>query len=249
MAIGGQGSGIASGYGAVSIGGGNAGGTRSIALGPDSTTTGGDRSIALAGGKVENGSSGSAAFGETKTTSVGGFSFGNDSLSYLRNQFAQSPINIYGGNTLYYGYSQASQVVAVRQATLTTGGTTVLSLDGTGTTNLIIPTGTNRMWNVTIKYVAVVTTITGTATGVTVGDTKSQNIEIGFKKVGGVSSLVGSGVYSIPQEDASMGSASLIPTAGASQQLALTFTAPTFTGGGSVTCRVVAKVELVEVAY
>jgi hypothetical protein len=46
-----------------------------------------------------------------------------------------------------------------------------------------------------------------------------------------------------------MGSASLIPTAGASQELALTFTAPTFAGGGSVTCRVVAKVELVEVAY
>jgi hypothetical protein len=249
MAIGGQGSGIASGFGAVSIGGGNAGGTRSIALGPDSTTTGGDRSIAFVGGKVENGSSGSAAFGETKTTSVGGFSFGNDALSYLRNQFAQSPINIYGGNTLYYGYSQASQVVAVRQATLTTGGTATLSLDGTGTTNLIIPNGSNRMWNVTIKFVAVVTTITGTATGVTVGDTKSQNIEIGFKKVGGVSSLVGSGVYSIPQEDASMGSASLIPTAGVSQELALTFTAPTFTGGGSVTCRIVAKVELVEVAY
>jgi hypothetical protein len=249
MAIGGQGSCIASGYGAVSIGGGNAGGTRSIALGPDSTTTGGDRSIAFVGGQVENGSSGSAAFGQTKTTSVGGFSFGNDALSYLRNQFAQSPINIYGGNTVYLGYSQASQVVAVRQATLTTGGTTILSLDGTGTTNLIIPTGTNRMWNVTIKFVAVVTTITGTATGVTVGDTKSQNIEIGFKKVGGVSSLVGGGSYSISQEDASMNSASLVATAGASQQLQLTFTAPTFVGGGSVTCRVVAKVELVEVAY
>jgi hypothetical protein len=31
--------------------------------------------------------------------------------------------------------------------------------------------------------------------------------------------------------------------------LILTFTAPTFSGGGSVTCRVVAKVELTEVAY
>jgi hypothetical protein len=38
-------------------------------------------------------------------------------------------------------------------------------------------------------------------------------------------------------------------TAGASQQLAMTFTGPTFAGGGSVTMRIVAKVSLVEVAY
>jgi hypothetical protein len=169
---------------------------------------------------------------------------GADTLTYLYGQVS-SAASLFAND----GDAQQSLLTARRSAILTTGGTTTLSLDGTGTTNLIIPNGTNRMWNVTIKFVAVVTTITGTATGVTVGDTKSQNIEIGFKKVGGVSSLVGSGVYSIPQEDASMGSASLIPTAGASQQLALTFTAPTFTGGGSVTCRVVAKVELVEVAY
>jgi hypothetical protein len=169
---------------------------------------------------------------------------GADTLTYLYGQVS-SAASLFAND----GDAQQSLLTARRSAILTTGGTTTLSLDGTGTTNLIIPNGTNRMWNVTIKFVAVVTTITGTATGVTVGDTKSQNIEIGFKKVGGVSSLVGSGVYSIPQEDASMGSASLIPTAGASQELALTFTAPTFTGGGSVTCRVVAKVELVEVAY
>jgi hypothetical protein len=168
---------------------------------------------------------------------------GLNGAGYLYNQFVQ------GGATGNSRTNQNSTVNAWRYDTLNSAATTVLSLDGTGTTNLIIPNGNNRMWNVTIKYVAVVTTITGTATGVTVGDTKSQNIEIGFKEVNGVSSLVGSGVYSIPQEDASMGSASLIPTAGASQQLALTFTAPTFTGGGSVTCRVVAKVELVEVAY
>lgn len=190
----------------------------------------------------------STAFGyRTGATGAYSYAIGRNSNAYLFGQFA---IASDGFQALpIIGDSQQSLLTAWRQATLTTGGITTLSLDGTGTTSLIIPNGNNRMWNVTIKYVAVVTTITGTATGVTVGDTKSQNIEIGFKKVGGVSSLVGGGSFSIPQEDASMGSASLIPTAGGSQELALTFTAPTFAGGGSVTCRVVAKVELVEVAY
>lgn len=182
----------------------------------------------------------------TSGTNNGSYAFahGASSRAYLYAMQANA-----GGSFSGFGQSQQSNVTARREATLTTGGTTVLSLDGTGTTNLIIPEGNNRMWNVTIKFVAVVTTITGTATGVAVGDTKSQNIEIGFKKVGGVSSLVGAGVFSTPQQDASMSSASLIPTAGGSQELALTFTAPTFSGGGSVTCRVVAKIELVEVAY
>ena len=38
-------------------------------------------------------------------------------------------------------------------------------------------------------------------------------------------------------------------TAGASQEMALTFTGPTFLGGGSVTMRVVARIELAEVAF
>jgi hypothetical protein len=46
-----------------------------------------------------------------------------------------------------------------------------------------------------------------------------------------------------------MATASITISAGGSQQMAITFTAPTFAGGGSVTCRVVSKVSLVEVAY
>ena len=46
-----------------------------------------------------------------------------------------------------------------------------------------------------------------------------------------------------------MDTCSLAYSAGASQELAMTFTGPTFAGGGSVTMRVVAKVQLVEVAY
>ena len=168
--------------------------------------------------------------------------------AYLLGQFVQG--TQWAGGT-YEGTFQSSVVLATSNPTLTSGATATLSLDGSGTTNLIIPRqgAVVRSWNVTIKYTAVVTAITGTATGVSVGDTKTQNIEIGFKRVGVTSSLVGAGSYSIAQEDASMNSATLVPTAGGSQQLALTFTAPTFAGGGSLTLKIIAKVELVEAAH
>lgn len=233
----------ASGGRSVAFSASTASGQSSFAVG-DVVTASGSKSIAL-GADSQATQLGAVAIGNVvSATAESSFASGNRSSAYLFGQNSRA-----NGFFVGSGDAQQSLLTARREATLTTGGTTVLSLDGSGTTNLIIPSGTNRMWNVTIKYVAVVTTITGTATGVTVGDTKSQNIEIGFKKVGGVSSLVGGGSFSIPQEDASMGSASLIPTAGASQELALTFTAPTFVGGGSVTMRVVSKVELVEVAY
>tara|TARA_R110000868_G_scaffold232459_2_gene485939 strand:+ start:342 stop:1505 length:1164 start_codon:yes stop_codon:yes gene_type:complete len=207
-------------------------------------TASGTGAVAFGGGATATGTYSLATGINTFASGSFSQSFGLWTEAYLYGQTARS-----SGRFNSQSDAQNSLLTARREATLTTGGTTVLSLDGTGITNLIIPSATNRMWNVQVRWVAVVTTITGTATGVTVGDTKSQNIEIGFKKVGGVSSLVGAGVFSTAQQDASMASASLIPTAGASQQLALTFTAPTFAGGGSVTCRVVAKVELVEVAY
>ena len=224
------------------------GGSRNYAFGELNSISGsGIRNTAIGYGSSVYGTATNAmAINGGTATATHSLGKGLHGVAYYYNGETRGGGINFGGNI---GTAQNTDLIAARLATLTTGGTTILSLDGTGVTNLIIPEGTNRMWNVTIKFVAVVTTITGTATGVTVGDTKSQNIEIGFKKVGGVSSLVGGGSFSIPQEDASMGSASLIPTAGASQELALTFTAPTFAGGGSVTCRVVAKVELVEVAY
>jgi hypothetical protein len=146
------------------------------------------------------------------------------------------------------GDAQQSLLTARNSSALTTGATLVLSLDGTGTTNLIIPSGNNRAWNVTIDTIAVVTAITGTATGVSVGDTYEEKATMSFKRVGGTSSLVALGsreqIY-----DTSMATAIMNFSAGASQQLQIQFQAPAFAGGGSITCRVVSKVSLVEVAY
>jgi len=171
------------------------------------------------------------------------YAFGADSLAYLQNQLAFAPGKI--GNN---GDIQHSNLTTYKADTLSSAATTVLSLDGTGTTNLIIPNGNNRAWNVTVKWVAVITD-DGGAAGITVGDTIASTEQLLFKKVGGVSSVVGAASTISTHSDASMASCSMAYTAGASQELALTFTGPTFAAGGPVTCRIVAKVELTEVAW
>lgn len=193
-------------------------------------------------GNFAIGSNNSYALG-TSNRVVGDFQLatGNDSVAYLRNQ------NTYGnGRFVNEGSIQISNLIAKRQGDLISAATTVLSLDGTGVTNLIIPDGINRTWNVKVKTVARVMSITGTATGVSVGDSFMENQSILFKKVG-ISFIVGSSTE-VTFSDTSMTTASMAYTVGASQELALTFAAPSFAGGGSVLINIVSQVELVEVA-
>jgi len=125
-------------------------------------------------------------------------------------------------------------------ANVSTQTTSIIQTDTTNSSIAIVPNGTG----------AIIASIPdGTATGVNVGDIKTQSIEVGFKRIVNTVTLVGSGTYSVAQEDASMSSASLVPSAGGSINLALTFTAPTFAGGGSVTCRLTARVELTELNW
>ena len=175
------------------------------------------------------------------------FAHGASSRAYLYAMQANA-----GGSFSGFGQSQQSNVTARRQDTLTTGGTTTLSLDGTGTTNFAVPEGQNRSWNVQVRWVAVVTAITGTATGVTVGDTKTSTDLLAVAKRGGVTTVsahTSAGTHAIETIAGSLTAANIAYTAGASQQMAITFTGPTFAGGGSVTMRVVAAISLTEVAY
>lgn len=229
----GNGSSASSNY-AVAIGNGaNASGASSFAHG-DANTSSGDYSV---------------SFGFQNTASgIGSMVSGYRGLAYLQSQRTIGNTS-QGWGSPYYGLSQASEIVASRLIALSTGGTATLSLDSTGTTNLIIPTGNNRAWNVQINTIAIISAITGTATGVSVGDTYSEVKNLLFKKVSGTSSIVGTVDTSNVKSDTSMSTCALTVTAGASQEMALTFTAPTFTGGGTVTCRVVSKVMLTEVAY
>jgi hypothetical protein len=224
-----------------------ASGTRSIAFGESAVATG-TNSVCLGGGSAQ---------GAASTALAGS---GNNALStYSLAQGYVTETTLYGqvafSGTAFVtdfserGFCQQSTLVANRAATLTTGGTTVLSLDGTGVTNLIIPNGNNRVWNVVASWAAVVTTITGTATGVSVGDVATECNLFAFKRISGVSSIVGTVTNVASHNDASMATAAMGYTAGASQELIPTFTAPTFVGGGSLTIRVVVKLMLTEVAY
>jgi hypothetical protein len=206
-----------------------------VALGGQSNTANGFRSVVMGFKNVTN-----AEYSLAQGTCL---------KTYLKGQTA------YGASDLVNigeGFAQHSQILATKNDTLTTGGTTTLSLDGTGVTNLIIPDGNNRMWNVQVRWVAVVTAITGTATGVTVGDTKSSTDLLAVAKRAGtttVSAHTSAGTHAIETIAGSLTAANIAYTAGASQEMAITFTGPTFAGGGSVTMRVVAAISLTEVAY
>jgi hypothetical protein len=232
------------------------GGSSSVASGTSSTAFG-RNSTASNTGSVAIGywakahGYGSVALGgefnignQTLLGSTYGFACGGQSLSYLYSQFSNS-----GSIFVAQGDAQQSLLTARREAALTTAATTVLSLDGTGVTNLIIPYGNNRAWNVQVNWVAIVTTITGTATGISVGDTITQVQTLGFKRIGGTSSLIGTANTLSTNANTSMSTASMAYSAGGSQEMAITFTGPTFVGGGSVTMRVVARIELTEVAF
>lgn len=245
------------------IGGGQ---SNILSTGSDSTIVGGSGNCltgqySVIGGRANVVSSGRAAvFGfQNNVSGIGNFATGSLNIvssSYSSTSGLLTTNYLYGSRTQgsfgfgsSSGNAQTSTVVASKEGTLTTAGTTVLSLDGTGTTNLIIPSGSNRMWKVKVEYVGTITTITGTATGLAVGNSVYGESNFGFKRVGGTSSM-GTMISDAQSSDnAIMDTCVLAYTAGGSGELALTFTAPTFAGGGSVTMRVVAKVSLVEVAY
>ena len=218
----------ASNYGSTSFGSGNnASGNRSFVAGGDGNSASGNRNIVLAGQSNQAISDYSVASGIY-------------ALTYLAQQ--RSIGNRYD-SVGTPSDSQISDLIACRLATLNTGGTTVLSLDGSGVSNLIIPRGNNRLWAVKVVATAFVSVAGGT---LVLGDSYMGEFTLLFKRVGGTSSVVGVNAGNIIY-DTNMATAAFTFAAGASQDLQITFKAPTT--ASATTFRCVAKVELVEVAY
>tara|TARA_R110000868_G_scaffold72641_2_gene211423 strand:- start:60 stop:1970 length:1911 start_codon:yes stop_codon:yes gene_type:complete len=210
----------------------NSSGIRNTTIGYASTVTGtATNAMAINSGNSQ------ATYNLTK---------GPAGIGYLFNAETRGGFTSLGGTQ---GTNQITTCIASNSTALTNAATQVLSLDGSGVTNLIIPRGNERAWNVQVNWVAVVQSITGTATGISVGDTITQVQTLGFKRIGGTSSLIGTANTLSTNANPSMSTASMAYTAGGSQEMAITFTAPTFAGAGSITCRVVARIELTEVAY
>jgi len=166
-------------------------------------------------------------------------STGLGAVAYLQGMQAYSTSGGFVGN----GEAQISNLVPLRSASLNSGATTVLSLDNTGVTNLIIPSGNNRLWAVKVVATAFVSVAGGT---LVLGDSYMGEFTLLFKRVGGTSSVVGVNAGNIIY-DTNMATAAFTFAAGASQDLQITFKAPTT--ASATTFRCVAKVELVEVAY
>jgi len=225
------------------------GGYSAILGGTTNSITGGQRGVIVggAGNSITSGDNSFVTNRNNKATAQSNSIFGGSinsgrvgGLGYLINQQVLSGDSFSAG----YGTNQISMLVANRESTLTTGATTVLSLDGTGTTNLIIPNGNNRAWNVTVEYVAVCTAA-GSGTTV-VGDVVIGTDKFRFKRVSGTSTIGAVTNIELTQ-DASMTSAECQYSVGGSNDLQIEFVAPTT--ANATTFRVVAKVSLVEVAW
>jgi hypothetical protein len=207
------------------------------------TSSGYQSSILGGGGNTASGCRSSVLGGSGNTASCyGSTAYGVGASSYLYGMQANA-----SSFFTTQGDSQISNLVARKSAALTTAATSILSLDGTGTTNLIIPSGSNRLWNVILQYSAVVVSKTGTATGVNIGDVKTHIDLFNYKLVGGVGT-VSTITSAANHNDASMATADMTYANNAGS-LQITFVAPTFTGGGTVTFRITARIQLAEVAW
>jgi hypothetical protein len=225
-------------YGAVVVGGvGNntTGGTWDLAtcvftVAPTVCNAG---AYSFVGGGLQN-----VACGQYSAVS-GGF----QAKTYLYGQHANA-----SGQFSAVGDAQSSYMVARKVATLNASDTSIMSLDGTGVTGLIIPDGNNRSWNVTVEWVIVCTVLgTGTSGSLAVGGTHTGTDTFYFVRVGGTSSI--SAITNVSSHNTSgMASSDVTITVGASQELQLTLVAPTTAGTGS-TFRAVANVRIVEVAW
>lgn len=228
---------VSSGGRSVAFGASTASGQYAISIG-DTISASGAKSIAL-GADSQATQLGAVAIGNVVfATAENSFASGNRASAYLFGQNSRA-----NGQFVGSGDSQQSLLTARREASLNSAATTVLSLDGTGTTNLIIPSGNNRLWAVKVVATAFVSVAGGT---LVLGDSYMGEFTMLFKRVGGTSSVVGVNSANLIY-DTNMATAAFTFAAGASQDLQITFKAPTT--ASATTFRCVAKVELVEVAY
>lgn len=183
----------------------------------------------------------SYGFGAVHTiTAAGASAFGVYGNSYLYGQQAHA-----NGRFSITGDAQGSETILRLVDGFTDAQTKELFLDGS---SLRITGPTNSAMTVNIDIVAIVTAISGTATGVSVGDMFSQNMLCAYKNIGGTGSIVGTPFSIHKLHDASMAACDTTFTVtGAALQV--NFLGPNFAGGGTVTLRVVAKARIVETRY
>ena len=185
----------------------------------------------------------------TRATAPASFSTGSISGAYYSS--GRTHAAVMSSGALTEGQSQWSESHFGLKAAFTTSSTGfLLTGDANSTTaDTLIPSGNNRMWNVRLSLISVVSLITGTATGITVGDVYMENQFLCFKRLGGVSTILGTVDKANQKNNASLVTMLFDVIVGANQSLEIQVTAPTYVGGGSVTLTNSCKIEFTEVAF
>lgn len=195
--------------------------------------------------------------GGTLNVGAGQFSSIMGGTENVTQGYYSSVLGGWKGNAYLWGH-KAHANGAFSTAGDAQGGETIARLFGswlTMTTQEIYLDGasqrvtppTNGVMTVNVDLVAVVTQIIGTATGVAVGDVFGQNSVCLFKNAGGVGTVVQSSDIQKVHSGSMLACDTTYTATGAS--LKINFTGPSFSGGGTVNIRVVAKVRIVETIY
>jgi hypothetical protein len=213
------------------------GGFRQTASGDRYTVSGGEQNTASAlystvGGGDTNTASGSYSF-------VAGGGSNTASSSYSSSFGRQALANLYGAQSFASGRFSTNgdaQTLTWRYRTSITGtGITELSLDGaaisaTGRATLVA----NRLWNVNLQVSAICSTA-GNGT-LTLGDSYVATYQVGIKRLGNTTTLVGIPQLISTQSDTGMSTSAVTISADDTNEcLKVEFTPPTGGAAGSTT--------------
>ena len=251
------GSNISSGDSSVAFGYGNiSSGTGSLAIGYSTQALGNyslsggilsearaQASTALGGECIAEGLGSTLLFaqnGRTTATAVGSMGAGWDVRTYLPLQFSFA-----GGNFSVAGDAQHSQYLAKGTAFNQSGAQPFALVIGKGTTLPLAITGSNRAWSVVVDFVMVCTDA-GSAGSLTAGEVYKVQKSFFYKVVSGVTSISSVDSYN-EQSDTNMSGASLTPSAGAANTLALVATTPVASNVSDF--RAMAHVAISEIAW
>jgi len=198
------------------------------------------RAVSIGG--VLNTASGSDSF-----VAGGGFNVAQSNSSFAR-------------GTRGFAYLKLMQSLGLSDQLNLLGGQQISTIpiydrdDTDHTTGLSVLLGTlaapdnNRAYNIVASWNAVVVGIAGTATGVNIGDYMTQCNLFGYKKVAGTGSITSITTVAT-HGDASMTGSAAMAYAVVGNDLNVSLTGPTFSGGGTLTIRCVVKLECVEIAW
>jgi hypothetical protein len=214
------------------------GGISNTASGANSVVIGGQQNISSGAYSFSSGVY-SRAFGDY---SVG---LGYGGTASFPGQFAVSSYGPYYGLSGSGSSYQFSDLLCYNVINNLTTGQTLVLYPGNSSSNLLIPSIVAKVWHVTAKYTMYVATKIGTVDLINDGDTLFGTVSFGYRSGAGAF-VTGTFAENKVSNNVNIDTALFTFSVGTSNELKLTFTSPTFTGGGQLRIRCNVKLELVE---